>query len=512
MRDLARLHLWQIQAVRDALLIASLIGLVMLGYAMRSVTVPLLVALMLAYLIEPLVVWACARYKLRRPVVVSGMVISIAVVFVLCLAIAVPVVVGQTIQMVRDMRYGGRLERTFIALREYVPDGMVSSFDVSMESISHFLGTRYRPPKPRPSADADATDDAADPNLDAPDTDSSETSDETPVQPSDNADTDDQQTGDADSQPQSTNPDDPADQTPDGLAVSIDQRFESDHLLPPLTELEIRAIVRDEMFEQWAAHDVSVAQLPAIGPGGTGDSTRPAISSIWNVSRATVGAILGFLTQVLKIGFLFFLIPFYLFFFSVWFPDITAFYRSLIPKAHEKETLELLHKMDRVIAGFVRGRIVISMIIGVICAVGWWICGVPYAIVLGLITGIFSAVPYLGGIGLPIAILLLWVDQLGIPVSTRMSWVWIIGGPSLVFIIMQILETYIITPAIAGKATNLDPVTILVAVIAGGSIGGIYGMLLAIPAAACVKILLTDIVMPRVRLWVRGRAEDPLPL
>ena len=80
------------------------------------------------------------------------------------------------------------------------------------------------------------------------------------------------------------------------------------------------------------------------------------------------------------------------------------------------------------------------------------------------------------------------------------------------YIIMQVLETYIITPAIAGKATNLDPVTILVAVLAGGSVGGVYGMLLAIPAAACLKILLTDVVMPRVRLWVRGKAEDPLPL
>lgn len=510
MRDLARLHLWQIQAVRDALLIASLIGLVMLGYAMRSVTVPLLVALMLAYLIEPLVVWACARYKLRRPVVVSGMVISIAVVFVLCLAIAVPVVVGQTIQMVRDMRYGGRLERTFIALREYVPDGMVNSYDASMESVSHFLGTRYRPPRPHTPADAvtpAGTSASGDDVTDIDPTDPDAQPDESDAP----ADADNGQPADQQADQDAADAHDDTQLNSESPAPTVDQRFNVDHLLPALTELEIRAIVRDEMFEQWAAHDAAVAQLPPTSPG-SGEAAKPAISSIWNVSRATVGAILGFLMQVLKVGFLFFLIPFYLFFFSVWFPDIAAFCRSLIPRAHEKETLELLNKMDRVIAGFVRGRIVISLIIGVICAVGWWICGVPYAIVLGLITGIFSAVPYLGGVGLPIAILLLWVDQLGIPVSSRMSWFWIIGGPSLVFIIMQILETYIITPTIAGKATNLDPVTILVAVIAGGSLGGVYGMLLAIPTAACVKILLTDIVMPRVRLWVRGRAEDPLPL
>lgn len=481
--ELQRLRLWEIQAVRDILVVGVFFAVIWLGYVMRSVTVPLLVALLLAYLIEPLVVYLCRRYNARRPVVVTGMVAFIAVVFTLCLAIAVPLVVGQTIQMVRDLRYGGRLERTFIALREYVPDSMVKSYDESVESISQFMGTRYRPPRPKPAV--------------------GETASSQPATTLAHVELDQSGT----TQPAATAPTDQKGEGLDGEA----EPPPDDYTLPPLTEAEIRGIVRDEMLEFYATHDPALGSQPVVNSAAVEPGQRP-ISSIWNVSRATVGAILGFLAQVLKVGFLFFLIPFYLFFFSVWFPDIVAFGRGLIPKAREKETLELLNKMDRVIAGFVRGRIVISIIIGIICAVGWWICGVPYAIVLGLITGIFSAVPYLGGVGLPVAVLLLWVDQLGQPVSQRMSWVWIIGGPSLVFIIMQVLETYVITPTIAGKATNLDPVTILVAVLAGGSIGGVYGMLLSIPVAACLKILLTDVVMPHVRDWVKGRSQDPLPL
>ena len=68
-----------------------------------------------------------------------------------------------------------------------------------------------------------------------------------------------------------------------------------------------------------------------------------------------------------------------------------------------------------------------------------------------------------------------------------------------------------LTPLIAGKATNLDPVTIFVAVLAGGSVLGAYGMLLAIPIAACVKILIQESVLPNVRKWARGEADDPLP-
>jgi predicted PurR-regulated permease PerM len=224
-------------------------------------------------------------------------------------------------------------------------------------------------------------------------------------------------------------------------------------------------------------------------------------------------AVMDVLGAIIRLSLLAFLIPFYFFFFSVSYPHVVNFAHGLIPNANRKRTLELLGKMDTAVAGFVRGRIVICFIVGLILSMGWVICGVPYGITLGMVVGAFFLVPYLAGVGLPLAIAFLWFEQMSIPDPTmRMSWAWIIGGPSLVFAIVQIIETYILTPVIAGKATNLDPVTILVAVLAGGSVGGVYGMLLAIPAAACAKILITDVVLPRVKAWTRGKASDPLPM
>ena len=139
-------------------------------------------------------------------------------------------------------------------------------------------------------------------------------------------------------------------------------------------------------------------------------------------------------------------------------------------------------------------------------------CGVPYGIALGTLTGALSIVPYLGGVGLPIAVGLLDVDQFGLPPDARMA-VWgILLWPTVVFVVVQTIEGYLLTPVIAGKATNLDPVTIVVAILAGGSVAGVYGMLLAIPIAACGKIVLTRIVMPRLLEFARGRVADPLPL
>ena len=75
-----KLHLWQIQAVRDVLFIAAVVALFWLGYALRAVTVPLLVALLLAYLFEPVVSYLVQRTRYSRAMIVSGLLCSVVVV------------------------------------------------------------------------------------------------------------------------------------------------------------------------------------------------------------------------------------------------------------------------------------------------------------------------------------------------------------------------------------------------------------------------------------------------
>ena len=100
----------------------------------------------------------------------------------------------------------------------------------------------------------------------------------------------------------------------------------------------------------------------------------------------------------------------------------------------------------------------------------------------------------------------------GNPANSAQWWVWVMVWPTVVFAVVQLIEGYVLTPMIAGKATGLDPVTILVAVLAGGSVLGIYGMILAIPLAACGKILFTEVLLPKIHAWTRGEIADPLPI
>lgn len=428
----ARLHVWQFQAVRDVLVFGAFIGMIWAGYAMRAVTVPLLVALVLAYIFEPLVARLTRNPKTSRPLVVGGLLVTVGLLFILALTFTIPLVVGQTVQFVENLR-AGRFRNTIIQAQEFVPEQYRGNYEKAVRWLVPDLAS--------PTADGMAA---------------------------------------------ATAP-----------ATGADSRPDSSLALPnALSEERIRDIVRQELAEQRVE--------PAAPMGST--------VSVMGLVRGGGEAALSLLGTVAQLGLLAFLIPFYFFFFSVSYPAVVRFGRSLIPVTNRTRAFELIAKMDRAVAGFVRGRIVISALIALMLAIGWMICKVPYAIPLGLLVGVFSIVPYLAGVGIPLAVGLLALSQVELPPEQRMVWWAIILGPVVVYIIVQVVETYIFTPLIAGKATNLDPVTILVVVLAGGSVGGVYGMILAIPVAACAKILITDVLLPRIKQWVKGEAEDMLPI
>jgi predicted PurR-regulated permease PerM len=456
LHPLARLHIWQIQAVRDVLVVAAAVVLFWAGYALRAVTVPLLVALLLAYLFEPLIRRASRHPKISRGGAVLTLLVAVGSAFVIVLALSLPLIVGQSIQFIDDIRDGvmrQRIER----LEHWVPAGMRDEFDRIVDRLP--AGTLLQ------SRDGAGPGETAEP--DAPE----ETA------PDRVADAPEAGTGEL-----------PGDER---LEEMVDARV--DERLQPL---------RDDLARLQG-------QIDAAGrrEGESDDG--------WALAKRglrTIGSIIG---SLIGLGLIVFLIPFYFFFFSLWYPEVTHFGETLLPKKNKKRVLELLRKMDEVVAGFVRGRIVISIIMGGMLAVGWLVCGVPYAIPLGLIVGVFCAVPYLGGVGLPLAVGLLLIEQIGLPAEERgvwLGWFGVLLWPTLVFGIVQTIEGYVLTPMIAGKATKLDPVTIVVVVLAGGSVMGVYGMLLAIPVAACGKILFMEVLLPKIRAWTRGEIEDPLPI
>ena len=196
------------------------------------------------------------------------------------------------------------------------------------------------------------------------------------------------------------------------------------------------------------------------------------------------------------------LVGLYLFFFSWHFNAGLARLSAYVPQSRKKRVFAILRRMDDAIGDFFRGRLLTAVIMGVLLSAGWFLTGVPYWFFLGMLSGFLNIVPYLSVISWPVAILLKYVDTLTGGTADG-GLIEIVVWPSLVYMAVQFLEGWFLTPWIQSGQTNLSAVTIILVVIIGGVVAGILGMLLAIPVAACMKIFFEEVVLPPLQNWAQ---------
>lgn len=171
---------------------------------------------------------------------------------------------------------------------------------------------------------------------------------------------------------------------------------------------------------------------------------------------------------------------------------------SYVPRRRREETKRVLGLMNDAVAGFFRGRFVVSLIMCALFAVGWWLCGVPYALVLGVVTGLLNVVPWASAIGWPLAVGLAAADGAAAgQIDALRDVLW----PSVVYVVVQGLDGWLLTPWIQSRSVDVSSVTVLIVVFVGGAAAGVMGLVLAVPIAACLKIFTREVVMPRVLEW-----------
>jgi len=229
--------------------------------------------------------------------------------------------------------------------------------------------------------------------------------------------------------------------------------------------------------------------------------------------NAVLGSISGYLSEVLGIALGFVSLTFYLLTCITLIPVLVFFFarsleewihsgRELIPSQHRDGIIELVGKMDDAVGSLIRGRLIAMTFLCVFLALGWWIVGVPYAIVLGLIAGVLGAAPFLSYFVWPVAVAFCYAESTA--TGGSVDWMYVLVWPSLVFNAIQVFENYVITPWVQSESMQMRAATVLIVIFMGGSIGGVYGVLLALPIAGCLKVLLMEAVLPRWRSWAAG--------
>ena len=217
------------------------------------------------------------------------------------------------------------------------------------------------------------------------------------------------------------------------------------------------------------------------------------------ISAGVLFAGLSFLSYaaifVLVVAFCFFI-------FSWKLEELKNWFSAFIPKPYREETQRILGLMDDTVSAIIRGRLIQSLVLMVVLSVGWYFADVPYFLLLGILGGALNLLPFAAVISWPIAVLLTVVDKAN---GGAMAIVWAIVWPTLVYVIAQSLDGWVIEPLVQGQATGMDALTVMLVVLAGGAVLGLLGVVLAVPVAACIKILSQEILLPKARAF----AEDP---
>ena len=207
------------------------------------------------------------------------------------------------------------------------------------------------------------------------------------------------------------------------------------------------------------------------------DLLKPMLNLLQKALNSTVAVLLALL------GYL--IIPVYLFYLLFDLPQLKTFIESYIPERYRQTYNSKLAEVNTVLSGFIRGQLSVCAILALLYSAGLYFIGIDLAIVIGTLAGATFIIPYVGtiiGICLSVVMALLKFNDILHPLLC-LGW----------FGLVQLLEGAVITPKIVGDTVGLHPLVAIVALLIGGQLFGITGMLLAVPVTAVLQVFLRSL-------------------
>jgi len=183
-------------------------------------------------------------------------------------------------------------------------------------------------------------------------------------------------------------------------------------------------------------------------------------------------------------------------------PRIRSGVGRLVPPGGRGELLEVSQRIGRLVGAYFRGQLLVATFVGTATAVGLLLVGLPFWALVGVVAGVFNLVPLVG----PFA-----GGVLGVLVALTVG-----GGPTqallvvLVMVAVQQVDNHVITPVVVSRSVAVHPITVVLALLVAGSIGGIPLLFVAIPVTAALKLVLLQVLVTRVPAMqhLAGEARD----
>jgi predicted PurR-regulated permease PerM len=252
---------------------------------------------------------------------------------------------------------------------------------------------------------------------------------------------------------------------------------------------KVHATLADSRMEQPVKQ--ALEGVSQFGPK-IAESANSVLSGLVEGGRAVFTGILGILTIAV-------LFPIYLFYSLLNLSRVYDVVVKHLPEGQRGRIVDILEKIHATISAFFRGRLITMLVKGVLLLGLFVAFGVPLSYVCAAFGALASLVPVVGGLAAGIPPLVL-----AFPNSSTGTVVGLLIG----ILVIEGIEGYILIPALIGKRVGLHPLTVLVCALVAGDLLGFFGMIVAVPLTAVLKILAVEFVLPEVR---RRAGLPPLP-
>jgi len=194
-------------------------------------------------------------------------------------------------------------------------------------------------------------------------------------------------------------------------------------------------------------------------------------------------------TGVLEAILVFFLAPVIAFYLLIDLPRIRKEAIELIPPDQRDEVVYVANQLGTAVGGFLRGQLFVALIVGVLTSFGFWLIGLDFWLIIGMIAGFLNIIPFVGP----------WVGGiLGVMVGLVTGSVTTAMWAAVVAFAVQQLDNHLVSPTVLRATVRLHPAVVILVLILGGALGGLWGVLLAVPATASVKIVAGHLWRTRV--------------
>ena len=203
-----------------------------------------------------------------------------------------------------------------------------------------------------------------------------------------------------------------------------------------------------------------------------GDLARGALPKIWNVLSQSFSLMWGLVAAFMVLVYILFILKDYELLARGWI--------SLIPEKYRDRVVRLAEDVEDSMSDYFRGQSLVALCVGILFSIGFAIIDFPLAIGFGLFVGLLNIVPYLQTVALVPTVFLALVKA----ANTGGNFWWILTAAGIVFLVVQAIQETILIPRIMNKVTGLNPAVILLSLSVWGSLLGLVGMIIALPATS----------------------------